>query len=220
LLRAGLEARSPGSSVSVFNRSAGGFTAGDLARLHAQDVAYFGRDMEGITVVHCGVVDCAPRPIPPQMRTRLAALPILLRWPVAKMLHLLRPLLLRVGLLWRISTAEQFEHSMRTLLQALEREKAMICVVNITPALPGVEAHSPGFSDSIRAYNEILARCLAGTSARLIDAHGAVTRAPGGTSAYLTSKDGYHLTASAHALISQLILEQYDARFAAERAAS
>jgi lysophospholipase L1-like esterase len=209
LLRQALQSRAQGAPVSLFNRSRGGYGAGDLHKLYQQDVAYFGRAMDGLTVLQCGVVDCAPRPVPPNTRDHISRLPTLLRWPIAKILHQLRPFLLRSGFSWRATSEEQFEQSMRAWLQALDREKAPTYVVNITPALPGVDRHSPGLLDSIRAYNEILARCVGASSARLVDAHAAMASSPQGLDKLLTAADGYHLTAAAHRLVADLVLERH-----------
>jgi lysophospholipase L1-like esterase len=209
LLRRALEVQAPGAAISLFNRSRGGYGAGDLSRLYHQDVAYFGREMDGLTVLQCGVVDCAPRPVPRGARDHISKLPTVLRWGVAKCLHVLRPLLLRAGFSWRATSEDQFEQSMRTWLQALDREKAPTYVLNITPALPNVDRHSPGLLDSIRAYNEILARCVGASGAQLIDAHAAMATASQGLDAFLTAADGYHLTAAAHQLIAKLVLERH-----------
>lgn len=212
LLRAGLLAANPSSSVSVFNRSRGGATAEDLCQLYLQDVGYFGRDCDGLIVVQCGVVDCAPRPVPPKLRDGIARLPVLLRWPVAKALHFLRPLLLRAGLSWRSATPERFESTMREWLAALSKEKAPVYLVNITPALPSVESHSPGLGASIVQYNGILARCAAGAGVALIDAHTAIASQQARLQEFLTPADGYHLTASAHRLVADLILDRHGRR--------
>ena len=212
LLRAGLLATRPSSPVSVFNRSRGGATAEDLWRLYLQDVGYFGRESDGLIVVQCGVVDCAPRPVPPRIRDKIARLPALLRWPVARALHLLRPLLLRAGLSWRSATPDRFESTMREWLAALSKEKAPVYLVNITPALPSVESHSPGLSASIVHYNDILERCAAHAGVVLIDAHAAMVSRRERLQEFLTAADGYHLTAAAHRLVADLILERHGHR--------
>src|ERR1041384_6685325 len=55
------------SEVSFYNRAPGGAEIEALYKEFVSDSTYFGKT-KGILIVQCGIVDCAPRPIPPWVK--------------------------------------------------------------------------------------------------------------------------------------------------------
>jgi len=98
LLRETLVSRTPDARVAVLNRSRAGVPIETLYGDFVSDSVYLGSDARHILVIQCGVVDCAPRPVPPKVKNGIARLPTPLRWAVARALHHLRPALLGSGL--------------------------------------------------------------------------------------------------------------------------
>lgn len=206
LLRDALESAHPGLRVSVWNRSRGGASIADLHESYRQDSAYFDPTEPSILVIQCGIVDCAPRPVPPSVRERIGRLPTPLRWLVAKFLHFARPFLLRAGIRWRATESDDFETRLLAWIEGARAGAARVYVVNIAPTVPAIDAHSPGLADSIHAYNEAIQRAASASGATLIDVFGAIQAQPGGTGGYINPRDGHHISRQGHGLYADLLL--------------
>lgn len=206
LIRDALEAAHPGLRVSVWNRSRGGASIGELHTSYRQDSAYFDLAEPSILVIQCGIVDCAPRPVPPGVREKIGRLPTLLRWLVAKCLHVARPFLLRAGIRWRATESDDFEHRLLAWIRDACSGKARVYVVNIAPTLPAIDAHSPGLADSIHAYNEAIRRAAGAGGAVLIDVYGAIRSQPEGSGDHINRQDGHHITRRGHRLYADMLL--------------
>jgi len=82
-----------------------------------------------------------------------------------------------------------------------------VYIVDIAPTTPIIENHSPGFSDPVVRYNEIIMQaCGARPNIHLIDVHRAIVGAPRGMEEHI-SPDGHHITSKGHRLSSRLILD-------------
>lgn len=211
LLQAAIHDRFPGSLVSLYNRSGGGLTIESLHDRYLQDCTYFGLTTNQILVIQCGVVDCAPRPIPAFLRLLISKLPGPVRAPVVRFLHWARPALLRAGLRWRLTSKRRFEEVLIRWLKHAATHFARTYVVNIAPTVPAIAAHSPGFESSIIAYNALIMRAVkASGSAVLIEINAAIEKA--GSVSSCVSVDGHHITHAGHRLYADLILALEHAR--------
>lgn len=206
LIRDALEATHPGLRISVWNRSRGGASIRELHESYCQDSAYFDPTESSILVIQCGIVDCAPRPVPSSVREKIGHLPTPLRWLVAKFLHFARPFLLRIGIRWRVTEIDDFESRLLTWVKGIHAEPVRVYVFNIAPTVPAIEAHSPGLANSIHAYNEAIRRVTSAGSATLIDVFGAIQAQPGGLSKYINLRDGHHISKQGHRLYADLLL--------------
>lgn len=219
-----LEAARPGLRASVFNRSAGGAPIAVLEQTYLQDRAYLGPDAAGILILQCGIVDCAPRPIPPAAKALLGHLHARLRQPIVWALHRGRPFLLRNGIRWQATAPGPFEAGLRRILADASRHCEQVYVLNIAPTVPAIERHSPGLTRCIEDYNQRLARVAGEFSAAaagcavLVDVHGAIT-ARGDVATYVSPNDGHHITREGHRLYAELIAG-YELRRTAGRGAS
>lgn len=208
LLRDSIERKKPDSRVVVFNRSRGGASISELHRQFIDDSAYFPKDDSGILVIQCGIVDCAPRPVPPSVRGRIGRLPLPLRWIVAKFLHYLRPYFLRAGIGWTITPVDRFEWILMKWLQKAQTICERIYVINIVPTVPEIEAHSPGLSKSIDDYNAVIKRVvekIKPETVALVDVHKAIVEQNDGLVRFINALDGHHITRSAHHLYAELL---------------
>lgn len=161
-----------------------------------------------VLILQCGIVDCAPRPISPSLRAAIGKIPGLLRWPIVRLLHVARPWLLRLGLVWRNTSIERFEAVLSTWLARALNEGMMVCVVNIAPTNSAAERQSPGLSASISAYNACIERAVSlQPGSRLVDVHAAILKQGADANPYVNQRDGHHITRAGHRLYADLILE-------------
>lgn len=204
----------PGLSVSLYNRSGGGMTINALYERYLHDCSYFGNSSGQVLIVQCGIVDCAPRPIPAAIRNLISKLPSPIRATVIGFLHRARPHLLKAGLSWRLTTPKHFARLLSRWLSHAADTFERVYVVNIAPTVPTVAAHSPGLADSITVYNELIRESIAACPLRsvvLVEINAAITEAERGTS-YVNGADGHHITREGHKLYSHLILSHELAR--------
>ena len=206
LVRQALEADQTGTRVAVFNRARGGMPIATLYEEFVQDSAYSAKSGPEILILQCGIVDCAPRPVPPPVKTFIGRLPTPLRWLTAKVLHALRPLLLGAGLSWQNTDQRQFEAVLGRWLRDGARTADRIYVINIAPTTPASEGHSPGLESSIVQFNVAIARSVADVpAATLVDVHAAIVGEGERASPYVNPTDGHHITAQGHQLYADLI---------------
>jgi lysophospholipase L1-like esterase len=215
LLRDLIETAHSKNRVSIYNRSSGGASIDALHERYIQDSVYFGNEDRRILVIQCGIVDCAPRPVPPKVKTMISRLPLPLRWAVAKFLHLARPVLLRAGFRWRTTEIESFSATLEKWLRRAMRACDRIYVINIAPTISTTAAHSPGLAASINDYNQAIAKVVTNAASAmivLVDVNAAIQDAA--SAEYVNSVDGHHITASAHRLYAKMIyaLEADDLR--------
>ena len=209
LLRDAIESNHPQTRVTVHNRSMGGAPISALYKQFAHDSVYVEQGTGIILVIQCGIVDCAPRPIPPAVKTFIGRVPALLRWPITRLLHYARPIILRSGLKWRNTEIEQFKAILIEWLRKAGRNCDRIYVINIVPTFPAVELHSPGLQSSIDSYNHAIQSAVAAVdspSIKLVDAHEAISLSNAGVSAYVNPHDGHHITHLGHSLYANTIL--------------
>jgi hypothetical protein len=207
LLRDEMEIRVPLARVALYNRSSGGASISALHHRYLSDSAYFSDEDEPVLVVQCGVVDCAPRPIPTWIRRLIARLPVPLKWITVKLLHHARPFMLKSGLSFRITQLPVFESTLATWLEHAKAHFSQIFVVNIAPTVSAVEVHSPGFEASIAQYNAAIERVVGGMQGGrvvLIDVYGAIS-GTGKVTSYVNALDGHHITTDGHKLYAALI---------------
>ena len=200
--------------VALYNRARGGVPIGVLYKGWAEDATYFGPVSTAIAIVEAGIVDCAPRPIPPVARRAIGLLPTPIRQAAVRVLHSQRSRLLNAGSVWRVTSPQRFERTLHRWLQELAGVASRVYVLNIAPTTEAMEQHSPGLSRSIEQYNEIIARTTANTgeNVELVDVHSAVRAAPDGLARYVNKVDGHHLTRDGHSMIAGLILARFTGR--------
>ncbi len=209
LVRRQLGDRLAPSNVGLYNRSSGGDSIDGLYARYLHDCSYFGPNSNQLLVIQCGIVDCAPRPVPRGVRWLISRLPGPLRVPIVRLIHRARPYLLSAGISWRFTSGRRFSSVLsRWLAHAIE-QGAHVYVVNIAPTVPAVDDHSPGFAESIIEYNDRIARAVAtarSSSLHLIDVYGAITDS-GDLARYVNNADGHHITGEGHELYARLILQ-------------
>jgi hypothetical protein len=91
----------PGTTVHLYNRSLGGAKILQIENLYREDSFFFGRNGGDIMVLQCGIVDCAPRPIPDKVRSAISKAPEFFKSPIIHLLHAWRRRILNTGFVWR-----------------------------------------------------------------------------------------------------------------------
>jgi hypothetical protein len=211
LLAASLRKALSGTEVSLYNRSYSGPRITDIYETCRADTFFFGSDGNDIAILQCGIVDCAPRPVPPKIRSIVARLPGALRNLIVSFIHRNRASMLRSGLIWRVTPPQAFTVSMIETLKLMLPSFSRVYVINIAPTTAGTEAHSPGLSESIDQYNRLIKDSIAAVGSpniRLIDVHSAILSQAQPIEQYVSQVDGHHITVRAHQLYAGLILEQ------------
>ena len=197
-----------GAETVVYNRSKGGATVKDLASSYRNDRNYMRAG--GVVVIQCGVVDCAPRPLPAFMRSVLGYAPGLFRKGAVGFLHRNRAGILRAGLGTRLTSKKAFERIMKGWLEETAGQEELVLVVNIAPTTEAMEEHSPGFQASIDHYNGIITESVESAHSdkvMLIDVNGAIKKS-GAVTDFVNRDDGHHITAKGHELYAGLMIEK------------
>ena len=157
-------------STLVWPLSKGGATIKALTADFRAFLPYIKPQSIDAAIVHLGVVDCAPRPLPYQVRNLLGMTPPFIRDRITKYLHNNRGRLFKLGISFRFTNPKQFRRAYQGMLQTLSAESARIYVINISPATEATYNHSPNLFNSIYLYNDIIRQVVAEfKGVRLID---------------------------------------------------
>ena len=209
LIRQTLEAGAAEWRTHLYNRSRHGGDIALLSALCGADTAYFGIPEEEMIVIQCGIVDCAPRPLPKHLRKQVARLPRALRERVISFLHDHRAAILRMlRRPIRRTAPGEFDSMLAAWIAGLRGTSRRVYVINIAPTTERVERHSPGLTESIQTYNMIISNAIRNegeTNVQLINAYEALLDGDF-ASPRLIRADGQHLTAEAHELYARMIL--------------
>jgi hypothetical protein len=207
--RAQIEDTTPGCRVSIYNRSRGGVAISTLLEDFRKDSFFFGMPGGSVMILQAGIVDCAPRPLPPLIRRGVAMLPPRAKSRVIEFLHEHRAGILRRGFGWRATSLRTFADVYSEWLSVACRTFELVYAVNIAPTNAATEARSPGFGRSVIQYNSLIKRaCQTAESnnVRLIDVHAAILGDERGINKFINANDGHHITAAGHRLYADLLV--------------
>jgi hypothetical protein len=196
--------------VELVDRSIGGQTIQKLYVMYLIDVGYFGPSGD-IMIIHTGVVDCAPRPVPTLVRNLISVLPSSLKTPVISFLHNYRSRIQKSGLMWRQANPKKFSYYYSSLLKKAGNDFSKVYCISIAPTNPTMELHSPGFSASVKQYNEIIKNCIAQINKKnvyYIDIYTQIMNDYSNIDTYILPEDGHHLTPQTHRLIAEEIIQK------------
>lgn len=200
-----------GCAVEVYDRARGGATVRDLYSQYMQDSSYF--DIyPAVFIMHCGICDCAPRPVSRGLRYLIGKTPHPIRNYLIKLIHKNRSFIIKHIHMWRVVSPKKFRIILYKWLQELIKNNTRIYVINIAPTNIKTENHSPGLSNSIKMYNQIIYETIEkikadghGENIFLIDIYELINSA-NLVPDYLILEDGHHITSLAHKLISNQII--------------
>jgi acyl-CoA thioesterase-1 len=154
-----------------------------------------------VSVIHLGIIDCAPRVLSPMMYFVIERLPKFLQKRIQSFLHNNRPRLQKAGWSFRFTSPKEFEDYYSRILRSLATQSLRVYAITIVPGRESVYLHSPGLKESIILYNEII-RKLASEfeNVKLIDVFKEFQSKP---DLYLT--DDLHITKDGHSYIYQCV---------------
>lgn len=196
--------------VYLHNRSQGAIRLRELIDLFQMDFAYFGNYCEKIMILHCGIVDCSPRPIPDWLRDIVSRLPNRLQTWIIKFLHNNRSKILKSGIFWRATTPRQFKWLYKVLLEDAINKFSRLYIFNILPTTDNIEAHSPGLTMSIEIYNKIIKEIVNSINSDkiiFIDVNKLINEKRYDFKEIINNIDGHHITEAGHELFFNLLVE-------------
>jgi preprotein translocase subunit SecA len=162
-----------------------------------------------ILIIHDGVVDCAPRPIPQFFRKLIARLPRQVREKVIRYIHKNRAKILKAGFRYYFTSRKKFKKILTGWLSEASNKFSRIYVINIAPTIPAIEKHSPGFSASIKEYNDIIKEIidqLKFENTFLVDVHSILLNSEFDMEELILKEDGHHITPLAHSLFANELI--------------
>jgi acyl-CoA thioesterase I len=201
--------------VHLTNRARRGFTIDKLYEIFQEDEEYIDGQKD-LLIIHEGVCDCAPRPISQRLRGFISKLPAFIRIRTIGYIHKNRARILKRGRPHYLVGKARYQQILEKWLAKAVKNFKQIYILTIAPTNESIEAHSPGFSDSIDAYNTIiktLVAKMADAKIKIIDVNQAVKEA-GPLDDYIIKEDGHHITAAGHALYARLLIKEAEAGIA------
>lgn len=195
--------------IFLIDRSFGGATIKDLYNIFLKDEEYVVENKD-ILIIHEGICDCSPRPISPIMRKIISLLPSYFRLKVIRFIHNNRSKLLKFGFKYYHTKKVIFEEILRAWLETALKKYSRIYIFNIAPTNQRIENHSPGLSKSISNYNESISKVVTSflsDKIYLIDIHTLIKNSKESFDELIIESDGHHITAKAHSLYAQKLIE-------------
>ena len=120
-----------------------------------EDRKYYGEKVD-VCILHEGVVDCAPRPIPRKIRNLISALPEFLKNLIIKFIHNNRSKIQNLGVKYYLTKPDKFYESYKVMVSQMLNDSKKVYLINIAPTNEKTENHPPGFTKSIKKYNKII----------------------------------------------------------------
>jgi hypothetical protein len=204
-----LKQKHPDKDIFVINRARRALTVNKLLEVYKEDNEYL-PEKKDILIIHEGVCDCAPRPIPMWFRRMVSVMPGFIKYRIISFLHKRRATLLKRGFRSFLVKKDRFEVLWREWLTDASGSYKQVYVFNIAPTNDAIEKHSPGFRKSIHEYNAILekvCREFPDGNIRLIDVHQAILGSGLPLNDLVIEEDGHHITARAHRLYAELLMD-------------
>jgi hypothetical protein len=199
---------SRGIKARVYNRGVGGKTINDHGELYIHDRNFFSAGPDDLLIIHPGMVDCAPRPLPQKWRRRLERQPGFIRAPIVSFIKNNRPLLLKRGFIFYKVDPLTFKKRIEEWLDLATKLYSHIAVIGIPPIGQAAEDHSPGWRQNIVLYNRFMSDAVARhqRGVYFVPLHDALSQSEEKFNDCISPLDGYHLLKKGHQLICDLII--------------
>ena len=195
--------------VFVIDRAKGYSTIKGLYTDYKNDMGYF-TGKKDILIIHEGVVDCAPRPLPRFIRNVVSGLPSFLRNRIIRFIHNNRRRLLKSGFRYHLTSKKKYKAILKEWVEDAVKNFARVYVVNIAPTTPNIEFHSPGFSLAIQQYNSIIKDVITEShfaNVLLVDVYSEIRSSNLELESLITKEDGHHITSLAHRLYNDELIK-------------
>lgn len=191
------------TELFLIDRAHGGSTLIDLYEQFLHDEGYIDYKKD-LLIIHAGVCDCAPRPVPPKIRKLISVAPSFFRKKIISFLHNNRKTLLKNGIVFYNSDVKKFEKTLNEWLQNALNKFKLILVLNIAPTNESIESHSPGFKKSITVFNNSIfevVKKMQNDKVVMIDIYTLFSDSNLNIDDLILKEDGHHLTALGNEMI-------------------
>ena len=197
--------RTCGTHTEVWEAAQAGVPITNVIHNYEDYRTYVGRHTQGIGILHLGIVDCTPRPVPLGLRKTIGKLPTALRKPIIKVLHDYRVQILKYGPEFVFTKPQQFRRKYRYLLEQMTQDFGQVYAVNIIPPGPNFESRSPGVAQNAKAYNRIISEVTDSVEGATIIHIWQACQQPGGIETLVSGHDGHHLNPAGHHRVFQMV---------------
>jgi len=198
--------------IFIINRASAALTIDKLYKMYKDDQEYIKDEQKkDILIIHEGVCDCAPRPVSRRVRMLISALPMFVRTRIITFLHKHRSWLLKNGFANYLVPAGKYRDILKEWLSNAIMQHERIYVITISPTNEAIDKHSPGFQKSITRYNRIIREVvseIASDKLFIIDIHDMLSKVSEKLNDYIIEEDGHHITALAHRLIADSLIQK------------
>jgi lysophospholipase L1-like esterase len=191
----------------VANRGEGGKTINDHWKHYINDLNFFEFLGNDILIIHAGMVDCAPRPLPQKWRRRLERQPKFIREPIISFIKNNRPLMLKKGFVFYKVEPALFKQRIEEWLEHAAQRFRHVAVIPMPPIGQAAEDLSPGWRGNIVLYNKILADAVARheKGVYFVPLYDWLSQSEELFEKCISPLDGYHLLRDGHRLIFEFI---------------
>ena len=173
-------------------------------------MVFFGVGRQDVLIFQAGVVECAPRPLPPRIRRKLERKPEFIRRPIIKFLKANRPMLLRWGMSFRKMEPNDFRSAIKEWFADAIKHFGQIAVFELPPVNAAAEEYSPGWQASTLLYNQILTEAVASLDDPrifMVPLHQWLWSRRDHLDTYISPVDGHHLLKAGHLAAFHLLRE-------------
>lgn len=191
--------------VRVGHRAEGGKTINDHWQRYLNDRNFFEIGENDILILHAGMVDCAPRPLPLKWRRRLERQPGFIRKPIVSFIKNNRPWLLKKGFVFYKTDPAVFKQRIEEWLDHATTRFSRVVVIPMPPIGQAAEDLSPGWRENIVLYNRIMAEASARHRALYVPLYEKLAQDEKLFAECVSPLDGYHLLKPGHRLIFEHI---------------
>ena len=139
-------------------------------------------------------------------------MPSVFRNKIIKYIHKNRARLLKRGFIYYHTQKSKYQNILTEWLNNAIEQFDKIIIFTIAPTNDKTEMHSPGFSSSITAYNNIITSVVkerASNKIVLIDTFSVINTNKDLIQKYITEIDGHHLTSEGHGLYASKLIEAF-----------
>lgn len=196
--------------IDIQDRARGNSNINDLLKWSIEDKKYFGEKCD-VVILQEGIVDCAPRPIPRKVRNIISKMPQIVRNKIISFLHKNRSKMQKLGLKYYYIKPDDYYEKYKIFVTNASLNANRVYLINIAPTNSKTEMQSPGLSNAINQYNQIIEKIVKDLNANnvfLIDVFSLIKNREFEIDNYINKEDGHHITIMAHKLYAEKIIEQ------------
>lgn len=194
--------------IELKDEAKGSVTILDMLEQYEHDSGYYEFPAD-VLILQSGVVDCAPRPVAQETRDKISKMPSLLKNIAIKYLHKNRKKILEKGNAHVRVERELFFNSVKQFLQRAVKDYKRIYVINVCPTNEKTEQHSPGFTNNINEYNDLIKKAIKEIGSKtifLVDVNKYINDRFKSIDDFILKEDGHHLTPLGNKIIADEII--------------